>query len=155
MPVNPEENPISPELSELSLSTELPSFKDKDQNVDEISSISDVTPSTNNLDESPSIVDVTPTTKNTNKTVEEQQEQTRSQLARFLINIFALTIGGSFALFISLVILSVNIDEKKAENLDKTSILVKDLITLIITSQTGLIGSALGFYFGSRNNNSK
>ena len=114
-----------------------------------------MTPTTNNLDESPSIVDVTPTTKNTNKTVEEQQEQTRSQLARFLINIFALTIGGSFALFISLVILSVNIDEKKAENLDKTSILVKDLITLIITSQTGLIGSALGFYFGSRNNNSK
>jgi hypothetical protein len=49
----------------------------------------------------------------------------------------------------------MNIDEKKAGNLDKTSILVKDLITLIVTSQTGLIGSALGFYFGSRNNNSK
>jgi len=37
----------------------------------------------------------------------------------------------------------------------KTTALVKDLITLVVTSQIGLIGSALGFYFGSRNNDSK
>jgi hypothetical protein len=30
--------------------------------------------------------------------------------------------------------------------------LVKDLITFLITSQTGLLGTALGFYFGSRTN---
>jgi hypothetical protein len=32
--------------------------------------------------------------------------------------------------------------------------LVKDLITFLITSQTGLLGTALGFYFGSRTNHS-
>ena len=137
MSVNPEENPISPE------------------SIDENLSILDVISSTQNIDEIPSIDDLSPSTKNTNNTIEEQQEQTRSQLASFLVNIFAGTIIGSFVLFSTLVLLTMNIDEKKAGNLDKTSILIKDLITLIITSQTGLIGSALGFYFGSRNNNFK
>ena len=143
MSVNPEENPI---LSE---------------SIDENSSILDVISSTKNIDESPSIsdlfpiVDAVPIAVNTGQTLEEKQEQTRSQLAGFLVKIFAGTIIGSFVLFSTLVLLTMNIDEKKAGNLDKTSILVKDLITLIVTSQTGLIGSALGFYFGSRNNNSK
>ena len=137
MSVIPEENPISSE------------------SIDENPSILDVISSTKNIDEIPSIDDLSPSTENTNNTIEEQQEQTRSQLANFLVKIFAGTIIGSFVLFSTLVLFSINIDEKKAGNLDKTSILVKDLITLIITSQTGLIGSALGFYFGSRNNNSK
>ena len=137
MSVIPEENPISSE------------------SIDENPSILDVISSTKNIDEIPSIDDLSPSTENTNNTIEEQQEQTRSQLASFLVKIFAGTIIGSFVLFSTLVLFSINIDEKKAGNLDKTSILVKDLITLIITSQTGLIGSALGFYFGSRNNNSK
>ena len=137
MSVIPEENPISSE------------------SIDENPSILDVISSTKNIDEIPSIDDLSPSTENTNNTIEEQQEQTRSQLANFLVKIFAGTIIGSFVLFSTLVLFSINIDEKKAGNLDKTSILVKDLITLIITSQTGLIGYALGFYFGSRNNNSK
>jgi hypothetical protein len=45
------------------------------------------------------------------------------------------------------------IDEKKSESFTKTSALVKDLITFILTAQTGLIGTALGFYFGSRGSN--
>ena len=143
MSVNPEENPI---LSE---------------SIDENSSILDVISSTKNIDESPSIsylfpiVDAVPIAVNTGQTLEEKQEQTRSQLAGFLVKIFVGTIIGSFVLFSTLVLLTMNIDEKEAGNLDKTSILVKDLITLIITSQTGLIGSALCFYFGSRNNNFK
>jgi len=28
----------------------------------------------------------------------------------------------------------------------------KDEMTLLISTQTGLVGTALGFYFGSRNN---
>jgi len=87
--------------------------------------------------------------------IPQQQEQTRSQLATFLIKIFAGTLGLSLALVISLVVLSITIDKDKSENFDKTTALVKDLITLVVTSQIGLIGSALGFYFGSRNNDSK
>jgi len=45
------------------------------------------------------------------------------------------------------------VDEKKVESFDRTSSLVKDLITFILTAQTGLIGTALGFYFGSRGGN--
>ncbi|MFN9841906.1 MAG: hypothetical protein ACK56Z_15035, partial [Pseudanabaena sp.] len=56
-------------------------------------------------------------------------------------------------LIILLTVMSGFIDEKKVESFDKTSSLVKDLITFILTAQTGLIGTALGFYFGSRGNN--
>ena len=113
MSVNPEENPI---LSE---------------SIDENSSILDVISSTKNIDESPSIsdlfpiVDAVPIAVNTGQTLEEKQEQTRSQLAGFLVKIFAGTIIGSFVLFSTLVLLTMNIDEKKAGNLDKTSILIK------------------------------
>jgi hypothetical protein len=44
------------------------------------------------------------------------------------------------------------VDEKKNNSFDKTSALAKDLITFILTAQTGLIGTALGFYFGSKGN---
>lgn len=50
----------------------------------------------------------------------------------------------------TLTIISVRIDGQRTESFDKTSSLVKDLITFIVTAQTGLIGTALGFYFGSR-----
>lgn len=85
--------------------------------------------------------------------LEERQETTRSQLATFLIKILAGTLTASFGLIIILTVMSGFIDEKKIESFDKTSSLVKDLITFILTAQTGLIGTALGFYFGSRGNN--
>jgi len=84
MSVNPEENPS---LSE---------------SIDENPSILDVISSTKNIDEIPSIDDLSPSTENTNNTIEEQQEQTRSQLASFLVKIFAGTIIGSFVLFSTL-----------------------------------------------------
>lgn len=87
--------------------------------------------------------------------LEERQEATRSQLATFLIKILAGTLIASFGLIILLTVMSgFFIDEKKIESFDKTSSLVKDLITFILTAQTGLIGTALGFYFGSRGGNS-
>ena len=43
------------------------------------------------------------------------------------------------------------VDEKKSHSFDKTSSLVKDLATVIFTAQIGLVGTALGFYFGSKN----
>lgn len=94
----------------------------------------------------PSVVD-------TNIKLEERQETTRSRLATFLIKILAGTVAASFAAVIILTIMSGFIDERKSTTFDKNTALVKDLITFILTAQTGLIGTALGFYFGSRGSN--
>lgn len=85
--------------------------------------------------------------------LEERQETTRSQLATFFIKILAGTLTASFGLIILLTVMSDFVDESKLESFDKTSALVKDLVTFILTAQTGLIGTALGFYFGSRGGN--
>jgi hypothetical protein len=94
-----------------------------------------------------------PTQIETGIKLEERQETTRSQLATFLIKILAGTLTASFGLIILLTVMSGFVDEKKIESFDRTSSLVKDLITFILTAQTGLIGTALGFYFGSRGGN--
>ncbi|MBC6418846.1 MAG: hypothetical protein GDA44_08685 [Prochloron sp. SP5CPC1] len=82
--------------------------------------------------------------------IEEKQEETRSQLATFLIKILAGTLTASFGLILLLTLMLGFVDDKKAKALENNSSLVKDLITFILTAQTGLIGTALGFYFGSR-----
>lgn len=86
-------------------------------------------------------------------TLAERQETTRSQLATFLIKILAGTLIASFSLIIILIVMSHFIDQNQVESFNKTSSLVKDLITFILTAQTGLIGTALGFYFGSHKEN--
>lgn len=106
----------------------------------------EVSPNRNTLE------DFSPTTNPSGKTIAERQETTRSKLANFLIYILAGTLIASFVLIITLTIMSGFIDKKK-EYFDKTSSLVKDLITFILTAQTGLIGTALGFYFGSHKDN--
>ncbi len=100
----------------------------------------------------PSLSNVIPSLGNKKFDIQESQEITRAKLAIFLVNILARTILASFALVISLLIISIFVDEKKTSSFDKTSTLVKDLITLILTAQIGLIGTALGFYFGSKGN---
>ncbi|MBD2578350.1 hypothetical protein [Oscillatoria sp. FACHB-1406] len=99
------------------------------------------------------IKNLLPSMVDTNIKLEERQETTRSQLATFLIRILAGTVAASFAAVITLTIMSGFIDERKAATFDKNTTLVKDLITFILTAQTGLIGTALGFYFGSRGSN--
>lgn len=99
------------------------------------------------------IKNLLPSVVDTNIKLEERQETTRSQLATFLIRILAGTVAASFAAVIILTIMSGFIDERKAATFDKNTTLVKDLITFILTAQTGLIGTALGFYFGSRGSN--
>ncbi len=99
------------------------------------------------------IKNLLPSQVDTGIKLEERQETTRSQLATFLIKILAGTLTASFSLIILLTVMSGFVDEKKVESFDRTSSLVKDLITFILTAQTGLIGTALGFYFGSRGGN--
>ena len=81
--------------------------------------------------------------------IPQRQETTRAKLANFLILTFATTIGASFMLVVALIVVSVFIDEKNINSFDKTSALAKDLIALILASEAGLIGTVLGFYFGS------
>jgi hypothetical protein len=86
--------------------------------------------------------------------LDERQETTRSQLATFLIKILAGTLTASFGLVVLLTIMTGFVDKDRAEVIKGNSSLVKDLVTFMLTAQTGLIGTALGFYFGSRNGNS-
>ncbi len=96
------------------------------------------------------IVNLLPIQRDTGNRLEEKQENTRSELAKFLIRMLAGTLVASFSLIIILIVMTGLVDERKKETLKETSSLVKDLVTLILTAQTGLIGTALGFYFGSR-----
>jgi hypothetical protein len=150
MSVNPNEKQTSAQQTESNSPVESNFVGEiKSTENDSVLSILDITDTTQDL---PSTQKLAP---DPTYNIPQQQEQTRSQLATFLIKIFAGTLGLSLALVISLVVLSITIDKDKSENFDKTTTLVKDLITLVVTSQIGLIGSALGFYFGSRNNDSK
>ena len=75
------------------------------------------------------------------------QERTRAHLARFLIYSF---VGTVFAVF-----LVIGIDKyfyysasDKANFKEQTG--AKDLINLVLTTQSTLVAAAIGFYFGTR-----
>jgi hypothetical protein len=100
------------------------------------------------------IKSILPSQRDTGIRLEERQETTRSQLATFLIRMLAGTLIASFSIIAILTVTTSLVDDKKAEIIKENNLLVKDLITLILTAQTGLIGTALGFYFGSRSGKS-
>ncbi|MCC5602821.1 hypothetical protein [Nostoc favosum] len=86
-----------------------------------------------------------PKIKDTNfqiKQIPIKQEETRTKLALYLVY----TLIGT--LFLSFVLTGVAAFSPDKEDRNY----FKDLITLVITSQTGLIGTVLGFYFGAKNN---
>lgn len=63
----------------------------------------------------------------------EAREKVRSQIAILLIVLLFLTVFFSFCIFVY--------DADRAE--------VKDLLALIFTPLVGIVGTVLGFYFGS------
>lgn len=67
---------------------------------------------------------------------EKAQENTRSTLALMLISLFAAT---NMLMLISLFFLEYQMEDK-----------TKDFVTIILTTQGTLVGTALGFYFGDR-----
>lgn len=76
--------------------------------------------------------------------IDARQEITRGELAKSLVRLLTWTIVGFFLLMII---------DRITFNLNKTDYDEsndKELITLIWTSLTGLVGTALGFYFGTR-----
>ena len=80
-------------------------------------------------------------------------DETRKELAKLLTCTLAGTIVLSFVMVVVLIGMSgFLVDEKRTSSFDKTSALAKDLIVTILTSQIGLVGTVIGFYFGSRGN---
>jgi len=80
------------------------------------------------------------------------QEETRGKLARSLLITYQVIIGivilqivyGYVALFST----DANLrDQKMTETQNQY---VKELITLVLTSATGILGTAIGFYFGKQ-----
>lgn len=71
-----------------------------------------------------------------------EPEKTKAWLAKALVIIFGSTIG-SFFLFIVVEMLFPSADKED----------LKDILTLILISETGIIGTALGFYFGNQSKN--
>lgn len=67
----------------------------------------------------------------------EAQERTRATLAYCLLSVLGVTLLGVGAF------ITVSPDGEKSEK-------DRELITLIWTSEVALVGSALGFYFGSQ-----
>ena len=96
--------------------------------------------------------DIIPAYASTDFNLQESQEKTRSGLANILVRILSRTIIASFFLIVALLGISIFVDDKKTASFDKTSALAKELITVIFTAQIGLVGTALGFYFGSKSN---
>lgn len=80
--------------------------------------------------------------------IAQKQEDTRSQLAKTLLWLLIGTYIGSFLILIGVIFYPMQ------TNVDKSTVYtyIKDVVTLLITTQTALVGTALGFYFGSRNN---
>lgn len=76
----------------------------------------------------------------------EEIEKTRSGLANKLLTLLISTYIGSFIILIAVVIYPVDNLEEKLQIYTYS----KDIMILLITTQTGLVGTALGFYFGSR-----
>ena len=78
------------------------------------------------------------------ESIPRQQEQTRGWLAKTLVKTLIGTVAATFVVI--LVDKALVAFEKNTENQG-----LREIITLIWTSETALIGTALGFYFGSQN----
>ncbi|NJP09841.1 MAG: hypothetical protein HC866_10415 [Leptolyngbyaceae cyanobacterium RU_5_1] len=82
-------------------------------------------------------------------TLAERQEETRGALATSLIGILKWVVGFLLLLIVvDRIAASTFAFHGKKYEYDSTG--SKDIATLVLTSLSGLVGTALGFYFGSR-----
>ena len=84
------------------------------------------------------------------KSLDHKREDTRSNLANWLIWLLVGTYGVTFVC--SLCVMFIPVNENNLEERDKRYTYTKDIFALLITTQTGLVGSVIGFYFGSNQN---
>lgn len=80
-------------------------------------------------------------------TIEEQREHTRTWLATRLFNILTISLIGTGVYIFVDSLVPQQISQERSN-------MHREIITLIWTSQVTLMGSALGFYFGSERNGS-
>lgn len=78
-----------------------------------------------------------------------KREDTRSKLATILITILAVTYIAAFITMLIVIFVPIDQGEEIAERYTYS----KDILSLLITTQIGLIGAVLGFYLGSSRNN--
>ena len=79
------------------------------------------------------------------------QEETRSKLAKWLVAGFVATMAGIFLIILIDKIYYYSASDVTKEKIkDQTG--TKDLVSLILTAQSSLVGAAIGFYFGIREN---
>lgn len=79
--------------------------------------------------------------------LETSQEKTRAWLAKALVIVYGGTIF-SFLLFSCFELLLPQITNTAVT--EKTLDALKDIFSLLLTSETGIIGTALGFYFANQ-----
>jgi len=73
------------------------------------------------------------------------REETRSAIAKRLIALLGITVASTIILS-GVVILTPSNDSDR----DSKFTFSKDVFSILLSTQTGLIGAALGFYFGSK-----
>ena len=77
-----------------------------------------------------------------------RREDTRSELAKLLMRVLA----GTYISAVIIMIVIIFVPEKEVKDRNQIYAYSKDIISLLITTQTGLVGAVLGFYFGSSRN---
>jgi len=80
--------------------------------------------------------------------IAKQREDTRSVLAERFLWILIGTYTLSFITMLG-VLLTPIFTQINKELRDESYVYTKDIISILITTQTGLVGSIMGFYFGS------
>lgn len=83
--------------------------------------------------------------------VRRQREKTRGELANRLLWLIIGTAIGSFIL----VTIDLVHDSATTQDSDIDTDFASDVITLLITTQSTLAGSAIGFYFGNKQSDDK
>ena len=87
--------------------------------------------------------------ENKGKPLPVMQEETRAKLAKYLIYGWAATIIAVFVIILGDKYIYYSTPNLERANIkDQTG--AKDLITLVLTTQSTLVGAAIGFYFGTR-----
>lgn len=89
------------------------------------------------------------------KLLEQSQENTRATLAKRLVLGYSIVVFLIFGNILADKIgwyasLPTQFDQSVLETKQRQDQAAKELFTLVLTSATGLLGSALGFYFSSR-----
>ncbi|AFY71073.1 hypothetical protein Pse7367_2820 [Thalassoporum mexicanum PCC 7367] len=81
----------------------------------------------------------------------KDREQTRAKLASGLLWIFGGTVAFAYlVLLIFTIMVLITLSRGDQKEPEKYFSFAKDVITVLLTTQAGLTGTALGFYFGSQ-----